>query len=445
MSQKKETLKDLRTSLLTRGFSLAKASIKAGGLTATQWLNPNGPQRPGWMNQLEGLVTELGQLKGTAMKVGQTLSMYGENLLPKEVNEMLKKLQQNSPPVRWETMHVALLSELGAERLGQLEIEQTAIASASIGQVYRARVKATGQVVAIKVQYPGIDLAVETDLKLLKFILNMSDLVPRGPRFDQIFAEIREMFHQEVDYTREKDFTDRFHAILKDDSRYQVPRVLAEFSTRKVLTTDFMNGQRADTPEVQALSQARRNRLGQSFLSLYMRELLDVRLVQTDPHLGNYLIHIDPQGEHDRLVLLDFGAVREVPEDFLKSYGLLIQGGVRLDERLIEKGGRRLKLLLPEDTLELVKDYIDLCFALVEPFQGIYDWGASDLPKRVAAKVSKIAFSYKLRSPPRELVFLDRKLGGVFIFLSVLKCKMEAHSILVEALAKYPPPSDESL
>ena len=95
-----------------------------------------------------------------------------------------------------------------------------------------------------------------------------------------------------------------------------------------------------------------------------------------------------------------------------------------------------LGLLLPEDPIELVKDYVDLCFLLTEPFQSVYDWGATDLPKRVAAAVGKIASSYRLRAPPRELVFLDRKLGGVFIFLSVLKCVMDAKPSVEEALRR---------
>lgn len=437
MPQKKASLKDIRTSLLSRGLSLAKASIKAGGLTASQWLSSDGTARPGWLNQVEYLIQEIGQLKGTAMKVGQTLSMYGEHLLPKEVNDVIKKLQQESPPLHWDGIEAVLIDELGHEKLSQLDVEHDSIAAASIGQVHRARLKSGGVPLALKVQYPGVDTAVETDLKLLKFMLNMSDLVPRGPRMDQIFAEIREMFHQEVDYGFERDFGQQFRAAVASDPRYVVPEVFPEFCTRRVLTAEFVVGHRADSAEVQALSLERRNRLGRAFFELYLRELLELQLMQTDPHLGNYLIQIDPVGENDRLVLLDFGAVRAVPDDFLVSYSSLIDGGIHGDERKIEKAGRQLKLLLPEDNLELVQAYIELCKMLMEPFGGVYDWAENDLPKRVGAKLSKIAFNHKLRSPPRELVFLDRKLAGVFIFLSVLKCKMDARPWLEEALENF--------
>lgn len=423
MPQKKAGLKDIRSNLLSRGLALARAGFQATGFATNN------------TSKIEFLVKELGQLKGTAMKVGQTLSMYGEHLLPKEVNDILKKLQQEAPPLQFERLKEVLIEELGAEKVEELEIDETPFAAASIGQVHRARVKSTGQSVALKIQYPGVADAVDTDLKLLKFILSMTELVPRGPRFDQVFAEIREMFNQEIDYNIEKHYTEKFAAILKDDERYIVPEVLSRYCTSKVLCMDFIEGVRLDSSEVQELSLERRNRLGLNYLDLYLRELTEFKFVQTDPHLGNYKVHVDPTGENDKLILLDFGAVRAVPEDFLTSYRILMEGTAFRDERKIEKGGRMLGLLKPDDKDELVKDYAEVCFLIGEPFScGVYDWGASDLPQRVAKQAFKIGTTYRLRAPPRELVFLDRKLGGVFIFLSVLKCKMDSRELLLEAL-----------
>lgn len=434
MPQKKDRLKDIRTNLLTRGFALAKAGIRAGGLGLNQMLQNGDPSQPAWLGRIEILIKELGQLKGSAMKVGQTLSMYGEHLLPKEVNDLLKTLQQDSPALEWEAIEKVLQTELNPNLLAELTFEPEATACASIGQVHRARIKDSQEELAVKIQYPGVDRAVETDLKLLKFILNVSELVPSGLRFDQVFKEIREMFHQEVNYDLERKFGERFHSLLNQAKIYKIPKVYPRYSTNKVLTMEWVDGVRADHHSVQSLSQERRNRLGMAFLDLYLKELLSFKLVQTDPHLGNYLIQIDKEGEEDRLVLLDFGAAREVPLDFLENYRLLIEGGLQRDGRVIEKGGRKLGLLQPEDPITLVDDYIHLCNLITEPFHGLYDWGESDLPKRVAKAVTHIASSYRLRAPPRELVFLDRKLGGVFIFLSVLKCKLDARPLVEKAL-----------
>lgn len=440
MPQKKDRLNQLRTGILARGLKLAKAGIKAGGFAASGWLS-NDPANPEALGKIEYLVRELGELKGTAMKVGQSISMYGEHLLPKEINELLKKLQQEAPPLEWPAMLEVLQKELPAEILNELEFETNPVASASIGQVHRARIKATGQEIALKIQYPGVDQAVETDLKLLKFILNLTEIMPRGPRFDQIFDEIRVMFHQEIDYRQERGYAEKFRTLTAGDARFVVARTHERYSTKRVLAMDYVAGVRADHPSVQELPQERRNALGAAFLELYLKELTEWRLVQTDPHLGNYLIQVDPEGKQDRLVLLDFGAAREVPADFLRSYLYLIQGGLHKDARAIEKGGRMLGLLKPEDTLQLVDDYARLCFLITEPFHGVYDWGASDLPKRVAKSAASIFASYRLRSPPREFVFLDRKLGGVFVFLSVLKCVMDTRMLVLRASG--PDPSSQ--
>jgi predicted unusual protein kinase regulating ubiquinone biosynthesis (AarF/ABC1/UbiB family) len=265
----------------------------------------------------------------------------------------------------------------------------------------------------------------------------MTNFLPRGARFDQVFDEIRAMFHQEVDYHKERSFHEKFRDLLAGDPRYVVPEVIEEFSTQRILSTDLASGWRIDHPQIQNLSQERRNRLGQNFLQLYLRELLEFRLMQTDPHFGNYLIN-----EKDQLVLLDFGAVRAVPDSLRYCYLLMLEGALNRDRVLIEQGGRRLGLLQPGDPPDLVNDYVEICFLITEPFQGPYDWGASDLPKRVLKAGSKIVLTHKLRAPPRELVFLDRKLGGVFVFLSTLGFNMDARDLTFKILRSARPSSN---
>lgn len=421
--------------MLSRGLTLAKASIKAGSLM----LQNKGSDSPQWLNQVEGLVNELGRLKGTAMKVGQSLSMYGEHFLPKEVNELLKSLQASSPPLSWSAVEAVVRKELGPEKYDELEIDTNPAAAASIGQVHRAKIKATGEEIVLKVQYPGVDGAVDSDLKLMKFILNVSNVIPRGPGYDQVFSEVREMFLQEIDYRLELKHLNRFHELLNGDDRYVLPKAFDRYCTGKILALEYLSGERGDSPRVQALPLTRRNALGRAFLDLYLRELVEFQLMQTDPHLGNYLIQIDPVGDHDRLVLFDFGAVREVPDNFLRSYRHLMLGGYKRDRSLLLKGGRELGLVQPEDPDELGQRYVDLCMMMTEPFNEEnqpYDWGNSDLPKRVATQATQLALRHRLRAPPRELIFLDRKLGGVFIFMSVLKCVTSGRDLIERTLAQ---------
>lgn len=381
------------------------------------------------LNQVKMITNEIGQLKGSAMKVGQLISTYGEHFLPPEANRILKNLQQKSPPVSWTTIQEQIQNEL-KELTQELEIDSTPVASASIGQVHKAKDKKTGEIYAMKIQYPGVEAAIETDLKLFRVLLGTLHLLPRGARMDSVFLEARDMFKQEVNYKKELEFTSYYHQLLKDDPRFLVPMPIHRYCTSRIMVSQYIEGSEVDSTEVLSLSQERRNQIGFHYLELYLDELIRHQLVQTDPHFGNYRIQVDPKGQNDRLVLFDFGAMRKVPDAFLKNYLQLIQAGLTHSTPLALEAGQNLKLLEQEDPIALKEKFIQLCFLIMEPFHGEYDWGSSDLPKRVALLGSELALKFKLRSPPKESVFLDRKLGGVFTFLKVLGCRIDARPML---------------
>lgn len=438
-----KSLSSIRSDLLSRGVSLAKMTASAGAKMAQSKLGEmlTGEDASGerakklLVSQAQLFAKEMGQLKGSLMKVGQMLSMYGEHFLPPEANNILKTLQFQSPPLEWKVVAKTLAHEFGAERLAQLAIEPVPMASASIGQVHRARVRATQQVVAIKIQYPGVDQAIENDMRTLKSIFSVTKLLPQIPHFDHLLLEIKDMLTQELDYQKEMQFTIKYRNALAHDQRYVVPNVLTEFSTHRVLTSEFVEGFTIDSPEVQALSLERRNRLGLAALELYLMELFVWGFVQTDPHLGNYRVKIDPNGEDDRLVLFDFGALREFSPEFCSNYQQLVQASINKDMAQLKLAAIRLGFSEKNDPQSLDQLFADFCFQIVEPFEGSYNYAQSDLPKRMTMKVGALIKGFKLRAPPREIVFLDRKTGGVFIFLKVLGCEFNARPLLERYLS----------
>lgn len=438
-----KTLRSIKSGVWSRGVALARVSVAAGARAATHAMGnlftgeDTRAERLKSMlyDQAQALTKELGQLKGSLMKVGQLLSMYGERWLPPEANALLKSLQSQSPPLAWEAVERVLRRQLGPEKLALLEIDPEPHASASLGQVHRARRREDGAVLALKIQYPGVDKAIESDLRALRSMLTVSRLVPKGPRFDDLFREVRQMLHQEVDYEQERAATDAFRARLAGDPRYLVPETFPEFSTARVLATRYEEGVPVDSPEVLALPFERRRRLGLLGLELYFRELFEWGEMQTDPHFGNYRVRLGRDGEEDRLILLDFGAVRKFPRRFLETYYRLVRGGIYRDFALVERACTELGFFLPEDGPELKREFAELCYLICEPFgppggNEEYDWAASDLPTRAMRKGAELAFRFKLRPPPREAVFLDRKMGGVFIFLSVLGVRARTRELL---------------
>lgn len=451
-----KNLDKIKSSVFSRSLSLAKMTLNAGASLATHNLknsfSTKEEKSDSWKsfvkNQAQAVTAELGELKGSLMKAGQMLSMYGEHFLPPEANAFLKNLQADSPALKWSAIEPVIKKNLTPHQLAQLEIDQNALSCASLGQVHRARIKATGEEIVLKIQYPHVDRAIDSDLKSLKTLLGMMKLVPKNLDMEPLFAEIREMLEQETDYELEAQLTQKFHEKLQKDSRYVVPKVHPEFSNKRILATSYEPGERIDGDQVQSLPESRRNKIALAFLDLYLQELFLWRTVQTDPHIGNYRIRLKDNGQ-DQIVLYDFGATREFPESFMRSYRQMLQGALLADEVAFRKAAQELRFIEPKDQAELKALFEEFCFEFVEPFlnpedprlptgvmdaQGNYDWKNTDLPQRLSKKIFTVIRQFSWRTPPREIIFLDRKSGGVFIFMSVLRARLRGRELLLKYL-----------
>ncbi len=430
MSYPKE-LKKLKTGTFSRSFALAKLGVKAGVQYASAKLSKSSMDDY-FNSQALQFAAELGKLKGSAMKAGQMLSVYGEHFLPAEANKILKSLQSNSTTVSWDVMYDQILKQLDAETLNQLEINPDPIGSASMGQVYLAVHKETKEKIALKVQYPGLDKVIDSDIAALKKFLSISKILPEGLKTDGIFAEIKTMLQQELDYPLEAKLTIHYKSLLKEDTRYKVPKVYLEFSSEKILATEYMEGFRADHVVVQNLSQERRNRLGKNFLDLYFKELFEWNNLQSDPHMGNYKIQLGSGDTEDTIVLLDFGATKQFETKFISSYKKLMKGAITGKNEMFFEGAKELGFITDSDSAAYIKAFTEFCNQSIEPFkeeQPEFDWQSSDLPKRVIKNAFEFRH-YELRTPPQELIFLDRKTAGVYMFLSALKSNFHPRSLI---------------
>lgn len=440
-------MKRVKTGSFSRGLSLAKLGLKTGATAAGNYIT-GGDQDEYLTKQMKTIAAELGELKGSLMKAGQGLSMYGEHFLPKAANDFLKALQFESPPVDWESIEVTIEKELGLSVFQELDIDEKPIASASLGQVHKARDRKTGEVYAMKVQYPGVEDAIYSDIRNLKRILSVAKIIPTSLKTDQLFEEVKEMLIQETDYAIEAEWTKEVNKWVEGDERYVVPKTIDKYCTHKILTTTYIEGVQVDSEAVQNLSKEDKNHLGFAFLNNYMEELFKYKAVQTDPHLGNYRIQLN-EGRKPKLVLFDFGAMRKVPQEYGENYLGMVKSSLKGDEEGIIKYGTKLKYLMPDDPQELKDIYVELCKLIQEPFKGTsnkspftneageYKFKETDLPKRVASKGAYIAKNFTLRAPPKESIFLDRKLGGTFVFLSVLGFHANAEKWMADKLSQF--------
>lgn len=453
-SSKRTALQQVQSGALMRGLGLATAGMRMSarlGSYSLESLFTFGDQRRERRRQMLAeqarlLVDELGRLKGSVMKVGQLLALYGEYfLLTPEVVEILRTLQNDSPPLAWPVLEPVLRAELGDARLTELDVDPEPLAAASLGQVHRARRRNDGRELCIKIQYPDVAEAVDSDLDTVGMLLMFSRMLPAGFNLQQLLAEVREMLHREVDYRRELAAVQRFGELLADDGRYRVPEPFPEYSTQRVLTLSYEPGLTVDGPEIKSLSQLRRNQLGEAALALFLREFFEWGSVQTDPHFGNYQVQFDPMQDQPRLVLLDFGAVRHFSDAFLCAYYEMVRGAFWKDKERLRRAAVDLNFLPESASASAVDSLMEMCCLIVEPFEatdtdgpgrnwrnekGEYRWGASDLPKRVALAASKASLSVSFRVPPKEFLFLHRKLGGVFVFLAELNAELTAYPLL---------------
>jgi predicted unusual protein kinase regulating ubiquinone biosynthesis (AarF/ABC1/UbiB family) len=264
----------------------------------------------------EAMLKTLGDMKGLPLKLGQMAS-YIDGLAPPGYEERFKrvlgKLQAKAPPLSREAAVKVVTEELGAAPEDVFrKWEADPFAAASIGQVHRA-ITEGGDRVAVKVQYPGIDKAIENDLKSLSMLETMIAPVGRRYQSKETLDDIKSVFLAELDYTREARSQDRFRQIHEGDDDIVIPRVFHSLTTRRVLTTELVGGVDYAT-FCQNASQEDRNAAGQTIWRFMFRALYKHAVLYADPHPGNYRFL-----GGGRVAFLDFGCMKVLPPDLVRG------------------------------------------------------------------------------------------------------------------------------
>jgi len=453
----RKPVKRIKTGGLERRITLTTAGVMAGTRITTR-LATNllgskekraARRKEIISDQARYLVKELGKLKGSVVKIGQVLALYGEHFLPDEVTAALHTREADTAALHWPAIKEELIKELGQEKLDELDVEHEPIGAASLAQVHRARRKSDGLDLCLKIQYPGVAEAVDSDLNDVATLLKLAKLVTLGSDFDEWLDEVREMMHHEVDYDREMASILRFHERLRDDDRFIVPEVYPEYSTAHVLAMSFEPGLHLTDDEVQSLSQERRNELGIALLDLFLKEIFEWGEIQTDPNFGNYYVRAaKTKREKNRIVLLDYGAVQAYPASFLGPLRDMIRGAYEGDIDAVEQGSIDLGFMKAKYPKLVRRSFAEVATGIIEPMvcergeapesalneKGEYCWKASDLPSRIGKRAAKSPFSPYFAIPPREFVFLSRKLVGVYTMISVLDAQFTGGYLLEQHL-----------
>ncbi|WEK50445.1 MAG: AarF/UbiB family protein [Candidatus Kaistia colombiensis] len=381
------------------------------------------------------LAAALGGLKGPLMKVGQILSTVPD-LVPPEYAEELSQLQANAPPMGWSFVKRRMQAELGPswERRFQL-FERQPAAAASLGQVHRA-IARDGKALAMKLQYPDMQSAVEADLAQLKILLSVYRRIDRAIDTSEIYEEIGNRIREELDYGREARHALLYKIMLDGEALVRVPEVEPRLSTNRLLALEWLDGRRLLDYRDRPLEE--RNRIATAMFNAWWSPFARYGVIHGDPHLGNYTVFENGASEAAGINLLDYGCVRVFPAPFVAGVVDLFHGLRENDrDRIVSAyevwgfGG------LSNELIEALNIWARFIYGplIDDRVRTIADGVApSAYGRREAFQVHQVLREKGPVTVPREFVFMDRAavgLGSVFLHL---KAEMNFHRLFAETI-----------
>jgi len=379
------------------------------------------------------LASRLSQMRGAAMKLGQLLSLEGDDLLPPEFADALAVLRATADTMPATQVRRALGRAYGKgweARFREFDFEP--LAAASIGQVHAA-VTADGRDLALKIQYPGVARSIDSDVDNLAGLLRVTRILPVELEISEIIAEAKRQLKQEADYEREAQNLMRYRKLVADEADVSVPRVHDDFTTKRVLAMDRALGRPIEDLRSPEYPQSLRDGLGTLLQRLMFRELFEFHFMQTDPNFANYLF--DP--DSGRLVLLDFGSALEFPTEFVESYKRICRGMIAQDRQEIRRAAVAIGYLSGNESEGLANGLADLILMVGEPIrhQGVYDFEGSRLAARARNAGFDLVFREGfMRAPPPGTIFLHRKLAGTFFLCSHIRACVDTRAFVTPYL-----------
>lgn len=393
----------------------------------------DGPQHA------EDLKGTLGHLKGPLMKIAQILATVPD-MLPPEYAKAFLELQSNAPPMGWPFVKRRMQAELGPDWQSQFrEFEPHAAAAASLGQVHKA-VDHEGYLLAVKLQYPEMDSAVEADLNQLKLILKSFEFYSGALDTQDLRLEITDRLREELDYLLEAKHMKLFKEILEVFPFAKVPDVIDSLTTPRLLTMSWLEGDKllafVDAP------QELRNEISTCLFKAWYYPLYHYGILHGDPHLGNY-----SWSKQGKLNLLDFGCIRIFQPPLIQGVLDLYQALQTENEELAVHAYQTWGFTdINKELMEVLNLwarflYEPLLDDRVRPIEETY----SGLKGRqVAGAVFDALKKQGGVKPPREFVFMDRAAVGLGSVFMHLRAQVNWHRLFEELLQDFSASSLES-
>ncbi|QFU08391.1 putative protein kinase UbiB [Rhodobacteraceae bacterium THAF1] len=372
------------------------------------------------------IATELGKMRGAAMKVGQLMSMDAGDVMPPEIAAILDRLRMDADPMPPKQLRDVLDAEWGTGWQKWFQrFDVRPIAAASIGQVHRAITK-DGRDLALKVQYPGVRDSIDSDIANIAGLVRLSGAAGRGIDMAPILETARQQLHEEADYSREGDNLDAFGRFMAGDEGFVVPKRHDDFCTDNILAMDYLRG--VPVEQMTDASQEQRDALAERLITLVLRELFDFGAMQTDPNFANYLV----EPETGRIVLLDFGAVRYLPDSLTAAFRDLMEAGLTRDPAAAKAAMIEIGLFTadtPAHQQDLILNMFDTGMSALR--DGPFDFGASDLARRLRDMGMALGEGRDFTHvPPGDTLLVQRKVAGTYLLAARLRARVDLAQVV---------------
>lgn len=426
-----KTLDKIPTGKIERATQLVKTGIKVGGNFVAYYgeklVNPNLTKDKLNEDNAEDIYDGLKNLKGSALKVAQMLSM-DKSIMPQAYVDKFSLSQFSVPP-----LSAPLVRKTFKKYLGKYpeEIYDTftpdAMNAASIGQVHKAT--KNGKSFAVKIQYPGVAESISSDLALVKpFATRMFNL--KGKDSEKYFIEVENKLLEETDYVLELKQSLEVSDWCSKIENLRFPKYYSEYSSEKILAMEWIEGKHLSEFTSQNGDRVKGDKIGQALWDFYMFQMHHLRQVHADPHPGNFLIDKD-----DNLVAIDFGCIKQVPVEFYVPYFELAKPEVIDNPKIFNEKLFELEILRLDDSKEEIeyftKIFHDLLSLFTKPFHGDYfDFSDDDFFGKIAEMGEEFSKDTQLRKMngnrgSKHFLYINRTFFGLYNLLHDLKARIE--------------------
>jgi predicted unusual protein kinase regulating ubiquinone biosynthesis (AarF/ABC1/UbiB family) len=425
-----KTLDKIPTTKIERASQLLKTGVKVGGNYISYYgekiVNPSLTRDKLNENNAEDIYDGLKNLKGSALKVAQMLSM-DKSIMPQAYVDKFS-LSQFSVPA----LSAPLVRKTFKKYLGKFpeEIYDTfspdSVNAASIGQVHKAT--KDGKKLAVKIQYPGVADSISSDLALVKPIATrMFNL--KGKDSEKYFQEVENKLIEETDYVLELKQSEEMSEACKNIENLKFPKYYTNLSSEKILTMDWMEGEHLSEFSAHNQDREKGDKLGQAMWNFYMYQMHHLKKVHADPHPGNFLIDKD-----SNLIAIDFGCIKEVPNEFYIPYFELAKPEVINNPVLFREKMYELEILRLDDSPKEIAYFTEIFFRLLslftKPFHSdFFDFSDDDFFGQIATMGEEFTKDTQLRKMngnrgSKHFLYINRTFFGLYNLLHDLKARV---------------------